>query len=105
MASKLERRIERRKADSEEYRKGAERAAAEISQANQFMEAIAEQLEARGVSKAELARRVDRHPSAVRKLFMEGANPTIETAIAVATALGLRLTLTPAESPRPQAHA
>lgn len=53
--------------------------------------------EARGLSKAELARSVGSDPASVRRLFSStSANPTLGTVAEVAAALGLRVRLEPA---------
>jgi DNA-binding phage protein len=62
-----------------------------------------------GISKAELARSIDAKPEIVRRLFTKaGANPTLETVVEIAAALGLELQLVPVSSkkqaakPRPR---
>jgi transcriptional regulator with XRE-family HTH domain len=40
-----------------------------------------------GVSKADLARQIGKHPAAVRRLFTAQANPALRTVAAIATAL------------------
>lgn len=92
--SKLDRMIADRKAASPEFADAFDRAKREIQATNEFMEAMADILEQRGLSKAELARRIDRNPSAVRKLFLDGANPTLDTALQVLHALGLEMVVT-----------
>jgi len=89
--SKLDRMIAARKAESPRFAAAFDQAWHEIEATNEFMSAIAEILEQRGLSKAELARRIDRNPSAVRKLFLDGANPTLDTALRVLHALGLEM--------------
>jgi transcriptional regulator with XRE-family HTH domain len=65
----------------------------EIHAANEFIAAIADMLEEMGLSKADLARLVDKNPSAVHKLFLAGANPTLSTAFGIAHALGAKVTI------------
>ena len=89
--SKLDHMIAARKTQSPRFAAAFDQAVHEIEATNEFMSAIAEILEERGLSKAELARRIDRDPSAVRKLFLDGANPTLDTALRVLHALGLEL--------------
>ncbi len=49
-----------------------------------------------GITKAELARSIDAKPEIVRRLFTKaGANPTLETVVQIAAALGLELKLVP----------
>ena len=97
-----ERRRERRMQDSE-YRAAYERAAREVAQTD----AVIRQLDLLrvdlGISKAELARRVNRNASSVRRLFTAGqVRPELPLIVALADALGaeLRVVLQPAEAQR-----
>lgn len=103
--SKLDKVISDRKAQSPAFAEAFDRAQRDIEATNEFMAAIADILEERGLSKAELARRIDRDPSAVRKLFLEGANPTLDTALQVLHALGLEMVVAEPESQRKLADA
>ncbi len=76
----------------------AEHAAAtdRIRRTDAIVRALNEKREASGLSKAELARRADLPPEAVRRLFSaEGANPTLGTVTALANALNVELVLQP----------
>lgn len=48
-----------------------------------------------GMSKAELARRVDRDASSIRRLFTTGGNPEITLVAALAEAVEMRVVLQP----------
>ncbi|MGI9186192.1 MAG: helix-turn-helix domain-containing protein [Gaiellales bacterium] len=48
-----------------------------------------------GMSKAELARRVNRDASSIRRLFTSGGIPEINLVAALAEAVGMRITLHP----------
>lgn len=48
-----------------------------------------------GLSNAELARCIDATPEIVRRLFAEGANPSLRTVVEIASALGLEFRLVP----------
>jgi ribosome-binding protein aMBF1 (putative translation factor) len=90
-----ERRRERRTQDPE-YRAVYERAAREIAQTD----AVIRQLDALradlGISKAELARRVDRNASSVRRLFTASqVRPELPLIVALADALGAELRVVP----------
>jgi ribosome-binding protein aMBF1 (putative translation factor) len=90
-----ERRRERRMQDSE-YRAAYERAAREVAQTD----AVVRQLDSLrvdlGMSKAELARRVDRNASSVRRLFTAGQVwPELPLIVALADALGAELRVVP----------
>jgi DNA-binding phage protein len=73
-------------------------ARAGIDSVDAFMRSL-ETLRARAeVSKAELARRTGTRPEAIRRLLTtKDANPTLETILSVASALGYKLALVPAD--------
>jgi ribosome-binding protein aMBF1 (putative translation factor) len=98
-----ERRRERRMQDPE-YRAAYEQAAREIAQTD----AVIRQLDALrvdlGISKAELARRVDRNASSVRRLFTASqVRPELPLIVALADALGAELRVVPRTSQAQQA--
>jgi DNA-binding phage protein len=63
-----------------------------IDQIDRLVLALDEQRETMGITKAELARRADLAPEAIRRLFSaDSPNPTIGTLAAIADALGLEL--------------
>jgi len=75
-----------------------ERAAAfrrQIDMVNELMWAIDDQRIELGMSKAELARRVDRDASSIRRLFTTGGNPEITLVAALAEAVDMRVVLQP----------
>jgi ribosome-binding protein aMBF1 (putative translation factor) len=90
-----ERRRARRMRDPE-YRAAYERIAGEIAQTD----AVIRQLDAlradMGVSKAELARRINRNASTIRRLFTaDQARPELPLVAAIAEALGAELQVVP----------
>jgi DNA-binding phage protein len=53
-----------------------------------------------GISKAELARQIEARPEVVRRLFtLPTSNPTLETVLKLASALGFHLELVPNAGP------
>lgn len=75
-----------------------ERAAAfrrQIDMVDELMLAIDDRRIELGMSKAELARRVDRDASSIRRLFTSGGNPEITLVAALAEAVGMRVVLHP----------
>jgi DNA-binding phage protein len=63
-----------------------------IDQIDRLVLALDKQRETMGITKAELARRADLAPEAIRRLFSaDSPNPTIGTLAAIADALGLEL--------------
>ena len=64
----------------------------EVDQIDQLVRALDERREALDMTKAELARRAQLAPEAIRRLFsVDSPNPTIGTLAAIATALDLEL--------------
>jgi DNA-binding phage protein len=63
-----------------------------IDQIDAIVRALEDRRAALGISKAELARRAELAPEAIRRLFsVDSPNPTIATLTAIADALGLEL--------------
>lgn len=60
------------------------------------MNAIDDAREAAGLSKAELARAIQKEPATIRRLLSsDNSNPTLGTLAELAAALGLRITVEP----------
>jgi len=90
-----ERRRARRMSDPE-YRAAYERAAREIAQTDEVIRALDALRADLGVSKAELARRVNRNASSVRRLFTaSNVRPELPLVVALADALGAELQVVP----------
>ena len=67
-----------------------------IATVDEVVNAIDDAREAAGLSKAQLARAIQKEPATVRRLLSsESANPTLGTLAEVAAALGLRVTVEP----------
>ena len=99
MATKVstgaERYLANRRKDPE-HRADYDKAMRRIKQVDAMVRALDDRRVALGLSKAELARRADLAPEAVRRLFsIEAPNPTIVTLVALADALDLELTVVP----------
>jgi DNA-binding phage protein len=85
-----------KKGKDPDYRAAYNEARPRIDQVDAIVRALDDRREALGLSKAELARRADLAPEAVRRLFsIEAPNPTIVTLVALAEALDLELTVAP----------
>jgi ribosome-binding protein aMBF1 (putative translation factor) len=83
-----ERRRAKRMRDPE-YRKAYERATREIDQTDRVIRELDSLRIDLGVSKAELARRIDRNASSIRRLFTANqARPELPLVAAIADALG-----------------
>ncbi|MBI2170305.1 MAG: helix-turn-helix transcriptional regulator [Actinobacteria bacterium] len=75
-----------------DYRRHYHEARARIAQVDAVIRALDERRTALSFTKAELARRAGVKPEAVRRLFSaETPNPTLNTLVALAQALGLEL--------------
>jgi ribosome-binding protein aMBF1 (putative translation factor) len=86
-----ERRRERRMQDPE-YRAAYERAARELAQTDAVIRQLDTLRADLGMSKAELARRVNRNASSVRRLFTASqVRPELPLIVALADALGAEL--------------
>lgn len=71
------------------YRDAYERAAREIAQTDQVIRELDSLRVDLGISKAELARRIDRNASSIRRLFTAShARPELTLVAAIANALG-----------------
>ncbi|MEO8696414.1 MAG: helix-turn-helix transcriptional regulator [Acidimicrobiales bacterium] len=74
------------------YRAAYDAAKRRIEQVDALVQALDDRREQLGITKAELARRADLAPEAVRRLFsVDAPNPTATTLIALADALDLEL--------------
>jgi len=90
---------ERRRAErmqDPEYRKAYERTAHEVAQTDAVIRELDSLRVNLGMSKAELARRVNRNASSVRRLFTASqARPELPLIIALADALGAEVRVVP----------
>lgn len=90
-----------KKLKSPSFAKSYREARAQIDAVDTLVRALDQVREDSGISKAELARRIDAKPEIVRRLFTsDRANPTLQTVVEIAQALGLELRLVPAPKRR-----
>jgi ribosome-binding protein aMBF1 (putative translation factor) len=90
-----ERRRAQRMKDPE-FRAAYKRAAREIEQTDQVIRALDELRVDLGISKAELARRINRNASSIRRLFTaSSARPELPLIAAIADALGAEVRVVP----------
>ena len=90
------------------FRRAYELECKQIAQVDAVVRALDDLRIQTGLSKAELARRIGKHPAAIRRLFSADANPELGTIAALASALDAEIrivpnTAAPAEPPRPSA--
>lgn len=77
------------------FRQEYEAARQQIDQADRVVRALdALRIDA-GLPKAELARRIGKHPAAIRRLFSADGNPELGTIVAIAGALQADMTVVP----------
>jgi ribosome-binding protein aMBF1 (putative translation factor) len=88
-----------------DFREAYDRASREIGQTDAVIRALDELRADLGMSKAELARRVNRNASSVRRLFTaEQARPELPLIVALADALGADVRIVPRQAERPTAE-
>ena len=83
-----DRRLARRLKEDPEFRDEFERQRREIAQIDSVVRQLDELRERAGMSKAELARAIDKAPSSIRRFFTADVNPELKTVAAVADVLG-----------------
>jgi DNA-binding phage protein len=86
-----DRRLARRLEDPE-FRTESERQRAEIAAIVNELDGLRER---NGMTKATLARAIDKNPAAVRRLLTASGNPELRTVVAIAQALGAEVRIVP----------
>lgn len=81
--------------DNPEFAAEYKRARTELAQVNAVVRQLDALREEAGISKAELARRIGRTDSSVRRLFSAEVNPELRTLAAIAQALGTEIQVKP----------
>ena len=81
--------------ENPEFRAEYERARREIDQVDSVVRQLDELREAAGLSKAELARRIGRDPSSIRRLFTAQANPELLLVASIAEDLDAEVRIVP----------
>lgn len=88
-----------------EFRCEYETAQKQIAQVDAVVRALDHLRIETGMSKAELARRIGKHPAAIRRLFSAEANPELSTIAALAIALDAEIKIVPNKPSRPARRA
>jgi ribosome-binding protein aMBF1 (putative translation factor) len=78
-----------------EFRTEFEKASREIKAIDTIVNELDGLREAHGMTKAELAREIDKNPASVRRLFTVPANPELRTIVAMADALDADVVIVP----------
>lgn len=89
-----DRRLARRLEDPE-YREHFERAYREITTVDAIVNILDSLRSDHGMSKAELARRIEKNPASVRRLLTASGNPELRTVVAIADALNADVKIVP----------
>lgn len=89
-----DRRLTRRLTDPE-FRAAFERHKRGIESIDAIVNQLDHLRELSGLSKADLARAIDKNPASVRRLLTAPANPELRTVVAMADALDADLTIVP----------
>jgi DNA-binding phage protein len=93
-----DRRLARRLEDPA-FRKEYERELRQIKAVDQLVHELETLRAQHGVSKAELARAIDKNPAAVRRLLTASGNPELKTVVAIAEALDADVKIVPRKRP------
>jgi ribosome-binding protein aMBF1 (putative translation factor) len=76
-----------------EFRAEYERTRREVELIDSIIRSLDSHRTKQGLSKAELARRVGRNPSSIRRLFTQETNPELKLVVSMLDALGLELSV------------
>jgi ribosome-binding protein aMBF1 (putative translation factor) len=83
-----------------EFRAEYERARSEIEQIDAVVRSLDELRESTGTSKTDLARRIGRNPSSIRRLFTATSNPELRLVVQIANNLDADIIVVPRRKKR-----
>ncbi|MGA2470464.1 MAG: helix-turn-helix transcriptional regulator [Solirubrobacteraceae bacterium] len=89
------RRLAERLAEDAVFRAEFERQSREIAQIDAIVNQLDSLREQNGLTKAELARLIDKNPASIRRLLTAPVNPELRTLVAIADALGAEVRVVP----------
>jgi DNA-binding phage protein len=95
-----DRRLARRLQEDPEFRAEFERQQREIAAIDAIVNRLDALREEHGMSKADLARAIDKNPAAIRRLLTASGNPELRTVVAMAEALGAEVKIVPRPASR-----
>ena len=81
-----------------------ERQRREIGSIDSIVRMLDELREQHGLSKADLARAIDKNPASVRRLLTAPGNPELRTVVAIAEALDAEVQIVPRKRTRSKTH-
>jgi DNA-binding phage protein len=90
-----DRRLTRRLEEDPEFRAEYERASHEVAAIDAVVHMLDGLREAQGLSKADLARAIDKNPASIRRLLTSRGNPELRTIVAIAAALDAEVKIVP----------
>jgi len=90
-----DRRLARRLREDPEFRAEFERQRREIAAIDAIVNTLDALRQQHGISKAELARAIDKNPSSIRRLLTAAGNPELRTVVALAEALEADVRIVP----------
>jgi len=90
-----DRRLARRLADDPVFRAEFQRQKREIAAIDGIVNSLDALREQHGLTKADLARAIDKNPAAVRRLLTASGNPELRTVVAMAEALDAEVRIVP----------
>ena len=90
-----DRRLARRLQEDPEFRAEFERQQREIAAIDGIVNQLDALREEHRMSKADLARAIDKNPAAIRRLLTAAGNPELRTVVAMAQALGAEVKVVP----------
>lgn len=90
-----DRRLARRLQENPEFRAEYERATQEVEAIDDVVHMLDDLRQAWGLSKADLARAIDKNPASIRRLLTSRGNPELRTIVAMATALDAEVKIVP----------
>ncbi len=94
-----DRRLKRR-LDDPEFKAEYERQLSSIQAVDSIVNELERMREDLDLSKAELARMIDKNPASVRRLLTASGNPELKTVVALADALGADVKIVPRKAGR-----
>jgi len=95
-----DRRVARRLKEDPEFRAEFERQQREIAAIDAIVNRLDALREEHRMSKADLARAIDKNPAAIRRLLTASGNPELRTVVAMAQALGAEVKIVPTPTHR-----
>jgi DNA-binding XRE family transcriptional regulator len=90
-----DRRLARRLREDPDFRAEFERQQREIAAIDAIVNTLDELREEHGLTKADLARAIDKNPAAIRRLLTASGNPELRTVVAIAEALDADVRIVP----------